>query len=329
MARTAVRDRSDQRAEIARWEQSVSEWVAKREAAQGALARAEATSGEDVLEDPTLVAKTAGEMRAARDEIELATKAIDVAQSKLNAARVAVLEAEAKKLDEAAASAERKLSAHQAKTDELLAALEAHEGKFVPEVELMSFKRATGNLEQGTQWSFPRSQQMRTEVERERLRAAVVRDVAAGVDPDIRLRPLSDIIDSTVLGLKPHELYAPCVFGPAAVIRAPLHSRRIESVLDRLAQHDADAESDDDREISERQAVIDRIDAKEKEFAKSRRYDLQLTPADLQARRARIEWIKERKQWRADAPLRRKALLDELEALTGSRDPEQEPSYVA
>lgn len=317
-----VKVRREQSDDIGRLANLVTEWEAKRAAAEEALRSAESTSGEEVLEDPSLVSKAAAAMREARDEIELAGRAAEAARTKLNAAKVEALEAEAKKLDTAAAALEKKLASHDARSAELLAALEAHEGKFVPEVELMAAKRSAGLLHEGTAWSLPRSEVLRREVERERLRASVVRDVAAGVDPEIRLRALADIVDGSVLGVQPDELYPPCVLGPSAVIRAPRCSSKIASVVRRLADHDAEQSQDDGPEIAQRQAVIDRINAKLEQWEKTRLVDYRPAPGEIRGRDTRVQWIEDRKQWRAGAPKRREALLDELEALTGSRDPE-------
>ena len=308
----------DPMAEVRRWEDALATWLSKRSTAEAALAQAESTSGEDVLENPTLVAKTAADMRSIRDEIELASKAADAARTRLDHARVVVLEREAQRFDQAAAAVDKKLATHREKTSELLAALEAHEGVFVPQVELMQEKRASGTIHDGEEWSFLKSDDMANEAEQERMRAAVIRDVAAGVDPRIRMRESENIVDSSVLGVRPEDLYPSCVWGPGALIPAPLFSARIEAVLGRLAAHDAEVAGDDAPEIARRQAEIDRVTAKETAFKKNGLH--RPVASELAGRDARIKWIEERKQWRADAPKRREAILDELEALTGSRD---------
>ena len=302
-------------AEVRRWESTIVDWRTRRGVAVAALEKAQAETGERILEDPARSAKLAGEIRDARDGIGIADKAIEAAQLKLNAARVAVLELEASRLDRSAEMKRTELDAHNKRTVELLDQLEAHECTYVPERQWVRALSDAGRPLPES-WSAPRSLELEQAVEQEATRADVLRDVAAGVDPAVRLRELADV-SSTVHGLAIEELYPPVVWGPDAVLPAPAFLRAVENAQRLIDDHDAELAVDDTPEIERRQAVIDEIDEKE---ATGRASWHRITAVDVQRRDARKRWIAARRKWREEAPDRRKSLVDALHKLTGGRD---------
>lgn len=311
------RKQSARLAEVAKRDATIAKWSAERERAESELERIRASSGDEVLEAPERGAELSKTMQQLRDEIEIAANAINAATPKLDAARVAVLEADAVTYERRAEEFRAEYDAHRAKTDALLAELEEHECRFVPEEDWARAERWAGNVDVDLEsWSVPRSGELFLKVERELAKAAVLRDVAAGVDPAARLDGLADAVTGTVLGGKRAELYPPAVWGPEAVIPAPAFINHVASVQRQLVDHDAAVAVDDGPEIERRKAVIADIDERELRDDGLRR---PLTEDEERQRTHRQRWIADREAWRRDAPKVRAEIVAELEALTGGR----------
>jgi len=313
MSQVKTRPKAADVSDVTKWSTALTDWERKRDDAQARLTATKTVIGAEVLDDPAAVTKKA---QAARDDIEAADAAIRAVSVELEAARTEALEAAAATFDREADRLQRELDAHRAVTDDLLSKLEDHECRFVPERDWARLRLEAGRSVPVDGWSSPRSEGLALLVERESLKAAVIRDVVAGVDPAVRLRDLAGI-ESTVYGLPLDDYYAPCVWGPAAVLPAPAFASKVEAVRARLAEHDAAVAVDDGPEIAKRQQVIDEINAQE-EAARDRRRT-PLTLQEQQRRSGRQKWIVDREVWRREAPSRRAALIDELEALTGTR----------
>lgn len=205
----------------------IAEWETRGDRARSELAAAEDASGEALVSRPSLLDKLAKQMQTARDEIAMSGRALDAARARAEQARRRVLEFDAVEFDRVAAGIESDLAKHRARTDELLALLEEHECVFVPE---WKWARAEGQAWRSTgpqEWSAPKSDRLEAALGLARLRADVLRDVAAGVDPAGRITKAAGI-ESTVFGVPLLDVYPASVWGPEAVVPAPAFLSTIE-----------------------------------------------------------------------------------------------------
>lgn len=219
--------RADLLKDVTACESTVGQWRDRLAGARSELAEAESTSGEAVVDNPSLVSKVSKRMQAARDEIELAGHAQGAAEERLEQARRRVLEFDALQFDRVADRLKGELVKHRARTDELLAQLDEHEGVYVPEWRWARAARDARSADAPDEWSSPRSESLAEALERERMCAHVLRDVAAGVDPSGRLREAAGA-GSLVFGVPVVELYPSAVWGPDAVIPAPAFLSTVE-----------------------------------------------------------------------------------------------------
>lgn len=207
-------------------------WEAKREAAEAEFTRLQGVAGDQVLDDPDALDEIPRQMQELRDRIDMAERAIDAARDRVLAAERGYLGIEADLLEVEAAAARKALEKHQATTERLVAAVRKHEGpgEFVTEEEL--FHRREPHERLSRSYQSPVSAGLKAAVQRAELRVAVVRDVAAGVDPRERLAALQSLRDSTVAGVPVGELYPACV-GPEGLVPAPGVSRDAEQAAQR------------------------------------------------------------------------------------------------
>lgn len=279
-----------------------ADWEARLGAARSELADAESSSGGDLIDDPKSVSRVAKRMQTARDEIELGERALAEAGLRLENARRRVLEHDASEIDQQADRLQAELDKHDARTAELLADLQEHEGRFVPEVDWIEALRSairSGVANDGApeEWEIPKSRLKREQIMRLRLQADVVRDVAAGVDPSIRLRASSAVGDRSI--------YPACVWGPDAVVGAPAYLSLVENARARLAEIDE---------------TLGRLPAEIEELEVEQAAKPDRVLIGLQGRRRQLE----------ELPGRREQVAAELAALTGAvRPPAERESAVS
>lgn len=314
----------------------VQSWRDRVAAARAELADAESTSGEAVLDNPSIVAKVSKRMQSARDEVELAERAIPAAEGRLEQARRRVLEFDALAFDRAAERLEGELAQHRARTEQLLAQLEEHECVYVPEAEWARAARDAWGFNGPTEWSAPKSDDLQRRVDVERLRAAVLRDVAAGVDPSGRVHEARGIED-TVFGVPADEVYPSAVWGPDAVVPAPAFVSTVEHT--RRLLDDLDAKILDSRaEVERRTVKVDEIYAK---VAASHRGSEGTAVLDSKVRPSGDAWLRgcqedvwrqrlnisKLERWLSEGePREREGLLARLELLTGEPPTSSEPA---
>lgn len=221
----------------------VAEWQARVDRSLVELREVEGVRGEDLVDDPAALDDLSGRAQDARERASLAQRAQDAAQARLDDARRAVLEFDAIELDAVAAEVSRRVDVHRAKTERLLAQLRTHEGEFVPVGDLIAAQTSPGFLgviRDGVE--PPKSLRLETEAQAARLRPAVLRDVAAGVDPAIRLRDhiTQDDTGVRICGLAPADFYPAAVWGAEAVIPCPAYLRQIERLESDLYRVDVE-----------------------------------------------------------------------------------------
>lgn len=115
------------RAEVRRLLEVELEWSAKRDAGAVGLAEIEASAGEAVLDGAT-VGDAAGDVAAARAEIDTIDRTVAAARARRHDAIRAVFAAEADELRGQATAKREEAATREGKTAWLLLALEGHEG---------------------------------------------------------------------------------------------------------------------------------------------------------------------------------------------------------
>lgn len=200
MSRTTARDKAIEAVRAA--EAQLAHWQAEEIAKAAELSSLQARVGDEVLSDPERAASLSADLADASAAVEIAQRAAQAARPKVDEAERIVWDLDAARLEREAAAAQAKLDAHKAKTDGLLVQLREHEGDFVP----AKIQHQLGAVPHGMALDQPspmKSWLLQTEVSRLTLRAQVLRDRLAGVDPLIRLEELSsrDVVSAQVYGL--------------------------------------------------------------------------------------------------------------------------------
>jgi hypothetical protein len=214
-ARRAV---ETQRATLARWE-------ADQAAAEAELASLQQRAGDEILDAPDEARSLARSMQELRDQIDIAQRAVVAQRDRVAAAESAYLSSEADVLEQWVEKARGRLAAHQARTGELLAQLEQHEGRFVPEHQLI--QERSQYLGGPRSWSLPKSYVFEQEVTVAERPVLILREMAAGRDPQVLVSKWA---------VPAAEVYPPCVWGSSAVVHAPVYLRTLEN---RRAAQDA------------------------------------------------------------------------------------------
>lgn len=188
--------------------ETVGKWAARKSAAEQELASLQDRAGAEVLADESAavgLTKTMGELR---DEIDIASKALAAVQPLYDhAAREAVV-AEAAEWGAEAAKRQKALGVHVAGIDRLLGELLEHDG-----VPYGALPRHPGS----------KRHHLELEVDRAKLTAFVLREVAEGRDPGVELQARASVMDGTIYGLDAREYYPASVWGPDAVLPAPAY----------------------------------------------------------------------------------------------------------
>lgn len=257
-------------------EKSLAHW-------EGELARHRADErtlrdrvGADALADSAAGEATLAELAQVQNRVAMAQSAIEAAGPKLHEARLAVLEIDAQAFDRVAEAAAKRLKRHQARTEELVAALRDHEGDFVPRVELEAMIAMLEHRLPAHE-STPKSWELQLDVDRGRLRATLLRDVIEGREPETRLTEMQSIQDGTVLGLTLPEMLPEAIFGPKAVVPCTFHVRRVDAArseveqLEELLAEDLDAKL---RPVEENIAKLRELRADRARRRDTRRGDL-------------------------------------------------------
>lgn len=198
----------------------LAKWEAQQVATEAELDSLQQRAGDEILDDPAAAGDLARSMQALRDRLDIARRAVAAQGPRVTKAEADYLNAEADVLERDAETARATLAAHQARTAELLAELEKHEGRFVPHVMLIEEQRLGGVVGAPTSWEIPKSAALVDAVMLAELRVTVLRDLAAGQDPAPRLRALQSIRDGRIQGVRIDEIYPSCVRGPDAVVPA-------------------------------------------------------------------------------------------------------------
>lgn len=223
----ARRDVVEQRATLARLEADTA-------AAQSALAALQEGAGAAVLDDPEAAGRLAREMQELRDRIDMTGRAVEAQRPRVSAAEAAYLLAEADTLDKAAERPHQALQRHQDRTAELLRQLEEHEGRYVPEHLLIEEQLRHSADRFNQSWELPKSDTLETAVLEAELPGMLLREMAAGNDPQALLDRRVGA-DGRIAGRLPREYYPDCVWGPDAVVPAPAYLRAAETATARLA----------------------------------------------------------------------------------------------
>lgn len=140
-------------------------WLQRKIDALREINRVQSLSGEKYLDDPDAVMKVPALLRELRDQVAVAHSAVGAQEPRVRSAEAAWLQAYADALSVDVRAAEARLEAHNAKTADLLAALEAHNGTYVTRAELErhlqpEFMRVGAEPE----WERPKSEAIEREL---------------------------------------------------------------------------------------------------------------------------------------------------------------------
>jgi hypothetical protein len=320
---TTGTDRAELLAEVTRWDREVTRWAGAASAKRAAAASLRVRVGDALLADPENGSGVTSKVRELDDAAADAEQAATAAEAKVALGWAAVLEHDAQRWEAEADGLELVLAEHRVKTDRLLNQLRKHEGEFTPKQELELSPGGTTYLS-----SFPvRSSELQRDVERARLRAAVLRDLVAGHNPkahadrydngpDGRLAKLADNRDGMVLGL-PIAEYMPDMSSPDLATPQRVRARDVEVLEGRLRQHDYDVEKAE-ATLRDKRALIASLQAE----IQSRQNTRQRTAIpDEQSRMSSLSsWIHELEQELETAPDRRAEIVAELESLGDGTD---------
>jgi hypothetical protein len=231
MSKTREQLQVDKCADVVRQARATLEqWETTARTAADDLEQLQRRMGEQVLETPERAEEFTREMQSLRDRIAVAESAIAAQRPKVAPAEQAYLLAEADLLESRdLVPAKAALADHQARTEELLALLEEHEGRYVPEADL---QRATHNFGERLRFVAPRSAPLRAAVFNAECQVQVVRELAAGRDPGPMLNQWNELV---------HQVdYPACVWGADALVPARAYLQKVEHAHRELAELEGD-----------------------------------------------------------------------------------------
>ncbi len=207
------------------------EWESRVVDSRAALTEAEATPGDELLDDPETAASWPARLRELRDQVEVAERAAAAQQARVGAAEREWLTAAAVLLEVTEVVPARKaLQAHQERTHELRAALEEHDGPYVPQIDLARAQRSSRQIFDGAvELRLPNSHRLQVELARVELRHGVLAAMAKGEDPAavVAGRPYAGEISEA-------DCY-PDVVGPAGLVPAAVYAGRVAAARAQLA----------------------------------------------------------------------------------------------
>ena len=219
----------------------LQQWEAQAEESKEQLERLQASMGDEVLAAPERAEELLAEMQRLRDRVRVAESAAAAQRPKLPAVERAHLLAqadliEARDVEPVAA----RLRAHDARTQELLAELEKHEGPFIHR-SVLENSRDLGAGESRSVM-LPKSHLMRSQLLAAQRQVEVVRDLADGRDPEPKLNEWNAWARQVE--------YPDCVWGPDALVPAGQYLRSTQGAHAVIADCDRsllrlDADYDD------------------------------------------------------------------------------------
>lgn len=265
----------------------VEQWESKLDGARRDLAALDQSAGEQILADPGAGDAIESRLTVLRSTVRAAERALEAAGPKVTTAESRYLAAEAVALEVPLAAARARLVEHHARTRELLAELEEHEGPFVPEVELANLKHAFNVLgDEPRTRKVLKSVVLQQAVRRLEDQVTILREMAAGRDPrewERRHRSNPNIASAVE--------YPACVTGPDALVptRAYLDSvNRLRSTvteLEQLLERDLPAEIEEWKDRASR-GTEDRESAES--AIRRREHRLGELPAELDTARRQL-----------------------------------------
>lgn len=208
-AELVAQRRSDVLAERA----TLAEWQSREQAAAAELTSLEDLAGDQILDEPDSADSVESRMAAVQATHRAAQRAAAAQEPRVLAAESRYFAAEADVLLAQLAAARDALEQHCAKTDKLLKAIERHEGcAYIPESQLVSLRRQFGDGGP-TSWRVPRADGLRNRVRYLEDQVTLVRELAAGRDPDAWVREhRTSIVSGPSVGLPDH------LRGPGALV---------------------------------------------------------------------------------------------------------------
>ncbi|UAL31546.1 hypothetical protein K8W59_08980 [Nocardioides rotundus] len=207
----------------------LGQWRDRTADAVADLARVEALSGDELLDDAEAAAAWPVRVREARDAVTVAERATEAQERRVLVAERVWLGAQAALLQavevEPAAAA---LKGHTDRTAELLAALEEHDGPYVHRSRVAALERTPG---QPTVIDVPKSRPLAQAARLAELRHQVLVAMAAGEDP-------AGVVAARGEDFVEDDCYPACVQA-TGLVPAPAYVARVEAVRVRVAELEA------------------------------------------------------------------------------------------
>lgn len=268
--------------------QMLEQWRTRLTHVEAELAQAEAVSGDELLDDPARAVGWPAHLRELRDQVGVVGRSVVAQQNRVRGAELHWLAAQAVVVEvDEVVPARKALAAHQARTGELLAALEEHDGPYVPQINLARAMRTTGGIVEGTSLvgQLPKVHLLQVTLARAELRHSVLVAMAKGEDPTMLVvgrRYPADITE--------RDCY-PDVVGPSGLVPAPAFAGQVAAARARVVEleqlpRDLEAES-----ARARDEVLRGVRSPETVAAMRARHDALLDelPAELEAAREQLD----------------------------------------
>lgn len=188
---------------------TLADWQSREQAAAAELAALEELAGEQILDDPDSAGDVESRVAAVQAARRAAQRAAVAQEPRVLAAESRYFAAEAEVLVAQLAEARDALERHCAKTERLLKAIERHEGcAYVPESQLVNLRRQFGD-DGPTRWRVPLALGLRNKVQHLEDQVTLVRELAAGRDPDTWVQEhRTSIVSGPSVALPDHLLGA-------------------------------------------------------------------------------------------------------------------------
>ncbi|MBS45222.1 MAG: hypothetical protein CMH83_19035 [Nocardioides sp.] len=218
------------RAEVEAARETLGRWESEQATAQAELEALRERSGAALLDDPGSLDEVAGTISRLESRSMLAGKAAEAQRLRVMVAEAEYLAAEADALEPDLAAVEAALAEHDAKTARLLAQLERHEGRYISRQEhdrvVSQIAWQTGGVHSpGGEVGPPRSARMRNRARKLQRHITVLRELAAGRDPEPLLREWRTMAA---------EAYPDCVRGAGALVPTPAFLRSVDHARRRV-----------------------------------------------------------------------------------------------
>jgi hypothetical protein len=273
------------KAEVLRQRGILAEWETKRGDAIREAAELEARAGAEILDGPDMEDEIDLRLASLQRRARSAEKAIAAQRPRVLSAESKYLAAEADDLDATAREAEEVVAGHHTETQRLLGLLEAHEGPHISEYE---HRRSISSLDvlvlDSRPVVVPKSRRLVAEATLLRHQVLVLRELAAGRDPEPLIRSWNYNSSS--------DAYADCVTGADALVRAPHFLAAVERAREVVAELEA-LPAELEAEIEEFKTKLRRGGGEEAQAAESairrREHRLSEIDAELVAARADLE----------------------------------------